>query len=298
MEPRPTLITRRRAIAAASLAALSPSTFLFGEKPDPLSAALASIEKKSRGKLGCAVLDTSTGQRIGQRLDERFPMCSTFKVTMTAFILQRAEKGIERLDRKIAFSSKDLVTYSPVTEKHADGDGMTIAELCAAAITYSDNTASNLLLSTFGGPEALTHFLYSIGDPITRLDRFETSLNEATPGDPRDTTTPLAMLNTFNRLVLGDILSAPSRVMLTNWLVANTTGQARLRAGLPQDWKVGDKTGSGDHGTTNDIAIIWPPHRPPVLLTAYLTESPLSADDRNATLAEVGRSVASMIQST
>jgi beta-lactamase class A len=282
-------ITRRTVAASLLLATLSPGSFLLGEQSQTTADILIAIEKKSGGRLGYAMLDTATGKSVSHRATERFPMCSTFKFLAAALILQRVEKGIEHLDRKVVFSTSDLVTYSPITEKRTGPNGMTIAELCLAAITMSDNTAANLLLASFGGPPALTQFLRSIGDPVTRLDRNETTLNEAKPGDPRDTTTPSAMLNNMHNLLLGDILSPASRDQLTQWLLKNTTGKARLQAGIPTDWKEGDKTGSGDNGTTNDIAILWPPNRAPILVAAYLTESPLSADGRNAILAEIGR---------
>lgn len=224
-------------------------------------------------------------------------MCSTSKVASTALVLQRADKGIERLDRKIIFSRKDVVSYSPITEKHVGPEGMTVAEVCQAAMTWSDNTAANLLLSSFGGPKALTAFLRSIGDPVTRLDRTEPALNEARPGDPWDTTTPAAMLDDLHSFVFGNVLSATSRSMLSNWLVENKTGATSLRAGMPGDWKVGDKTGSGGYGSTNDIAVIWAPRRAPVLVTAYLSECPLPSEERYAILADIGRAVASTIKS-
>jgi beta-lactamase class A len=286
-------ITRRAAVTSLFLAALSPRTLLRGQQPE--TDILIAIEKESGGRLGYAMLDTATGKSASHRATERFPMCSTFKFLAAAFILQRVEKGIEHLDRKVVFSTSDLVTYSPITEKRTGPNGMTIAELCVAAITMSDNTAANLLLASFGGPPALTQFLRSIGDPVTRLDRNETTLNEAKPGDPRDTTTPSAMLNNMHNLLLGDILSPASRDQLTQWLLKNTTGKARLQAGLPTDWKEGDKTGSGDNGTTNDIAILWPLNRAPILVAAYLTESPLSAEGRNAILAKIGRATANLI---
>ena len=168
---------------------------------------------------------------------------------------------------------------------------MTLAELCAAAIDYSDNTAGNMLLAQIGGPEGLTRFARTLGDAVTRLDRRETALNESLPGDPRDTTTPAAMLANLDSLVLGSALSGGSRDQLTAWLKGNTTGGTRLRAGLPADWAVGDKTGAGDRGSTNDIAVIWPPGRKPVLVTAYLTGTTASTEQRNATHASVGRAV-------
>jgi beta-lactamase class A len=155
----------------------------------------------------------------------------------------------------------------------------------------SDNTAGNLLLASFGGPAGLTAYARSLGDAVTRLDRIEPDLNEALPGDPRDTTSPVAMLTNLQSLVLGNVLSAVSKERLTGWLVGNKTGDARLRAGLPKDWRVGDKTGSGERGTTNDVGIVWPPGRAPVIIAIYLTGTPAAAEQRNATLAAVGRAV-------
>jgi beta-lactamase class A len=165
---------------------------------------------------------------------------------------------------------------------------MTVGELCEAAITVSDNTAGNLLLASFGGPAGLTAYIRSLGDPMTRLDRNEPTLNEATPGDVRDTTTPAAMLGLMRQLLLGTALSPASRERLVGWLVANTTGNARLRAGAPGA-RVGDKTGTGAHGTTNDVGIIWPPGREPILVAAFLTNTPREGAANEAILASVGR---------
>jgi beta-lactamase class A len=159
-------------------------------------------------------------------------------------------------------------------------------------MTYSDNTAGNLILSSIGGPQGLTAFARSIGDNVTRLDRDEPTLNEAVPGDPRDTTSPSAMLKNIEKLVLGDVLSVASKEQLTKWLVGNKTGGARLRAGLPKDWRCGDKTGSGERGTTNDVGMVWPPSGKPVAVTIYLTETSAPPEKRNATLAAVGRAIA------
>jgi beta-lactamase class A len=261
---------------------------------DALAAELARIEKTVAGRLGVAVRDTGTGRRRGHRLDERFPMCSTFKMLASAALLARVDKGVEDLGRRIRYSSADLVPYSPVTKEHV-ADGMTLAEICHAAITQSDNTAGNLILASLGGPAALTRYARSIGDPVTRLDRTEPTLNEAIPGDPRDTTTPAAMAANLEALALGDTLSPRSRDQLATWLVATETGDARLRAGIPKDWRVGDKTGTGNRGTANDIAVIWPPQRKPLTVSVYLTETKASLDDRNAAIAAVGRAVAAWL---
>jgi beta-lactamase class A len=259
-----------------------------------LGAAFAKIEAESGGRLGVAVLDTASGALAGHRTDERFPMCSTFKALAAAAILARVDAGKEQLTRRIPVESKDILSYAPVTKQHV-GQDMTVGELCEAAVTLSDNTAANLLLASFGGPSALTAYVRSLGDDITRLDRIEPDLNEATPGDPRDTTTPAAMAKNLRLLATGTALSAASRDQLIAWLVGCKTGDAKLRAGLPKSWRVGDKTGSGAHGSSNDVAVIWPDGKPPVFVASYLTETTIPDDQRNAVHAAVGRALAAAI---
>nr|WP_235782643.1 class A beta-lactamase [Bradyrhizobium murdochi] len=260
-----------------------------------LSDEIKRLESESGGRLGVCVLDTATNTRHDHRGDERFPMCSTFKMLAAAAILARVDAGHEQLTRRITFDASALVVYSPITEKRVGGDGMTLAEICEAAVTLSDNTAGNLLLASIGGPPGLTAFARSLGDQVTRLDRDEPSLNEALPDDPRDTTTPNAMASNLQALVLGTkALSAASREQLTAWLIANKTGDTRLRAGLAKDWRVGDKTGTGARGTNNDVAVTWPPGKAPIVITAYLTGSTVSAAQQNAILASVARAVSAM----
>lgn len=254
---------------------------------------MAKIEEASGGRLGVAILDTTTAIRVGHRSGERFPMCSTFKLLAVGAVLRRADQGREQLDRTVRFTRKDLITYSPATEKRVDS-GMSIKDLCAAAITLSDNTAANLLLASIGGPPGLTTFVRMLGDDLTRLDRIEPDLNEALPHDPRDTTTPDNMLSDLRELALGNALSLSSRSQLTDWLVHNKTGDQRLRAGVPAAWKVGDKTGSGARGTTNDVAVLWPPQRDPILAAVYLTETTADEDYRNGTIAAVGAALAAV----
>ena len=253
------------------------------------SSALADLERRNGGRLGVAALDTASGRTGGHRSDERFPLTSTFKFLAAALVLARVDRGQERLDRRVVFSDKDLVTYSPVTKDHVGPAGLSMAEICEAAVTLSDNTAGNLMLASFGGPPALTAYARTLGDVLTRLDRIETALNEAAPGDPRDTTTPNAMLGDMQRILVGDALSGEARERLTQWLLASKTGTKRVRAGLPPDWRVGDKTGGGDNGTTNDVAIAWPPGRAPILVAVYFTGSTIPDDARNAVIAEAGR---------
>lgn len=293
----PAAMTRRTALAGCAFAhfGLLSSEFAYAAPTTDPGAELAALERRSGGRLGVAALDLGTNTRIAHRADERFPMCSTFKFLAAACVLARADAGQERLDRRVVFGPADLVTYSPITEKRVGGDGMSMAEICEAAMILSDNTAGNLMLATFGGPAGLTAYVRSLGDEITRLDRIETDLNEATPGDPRDTTTPGAMLENIRRIVLGDALSPKARDQITTWLVANRTGDTRIRAGVPKDWRVGDKTGTGGNGANNDVGVLWPPDRAPTILTVYLAEAPGPLEARNAIVAEAARIVAGSV---
>jgi beta-lactamase class A len=275
------------AATAASLslrAAGSPSADRLTEANDRL----AAIEAREGGRLGVAVLDTGRGAGLAHRAGERFPMCSTFKLMASATVVKRVDEGKERLDRVIPYGPGDLLEYAPVTKAHVADGGMPLADLCAAAIDWSDNTAANLILDAIGGPQAFTAFMRSLGDSTTRLDRNEPTLNTAIPGDERDTTTPLAMARAMRTVLLGSVLSEASRGQLEAWLISDKVGDKRLRAGLPPSWGIGDKTGSGDHGTANTIAIIRPPGRAPLLAAVYLTESDASMDARNAVHKEVG----------
>jgi beta-lactamase class A len=255
--------------------------------------ALKTIEALTGGRLGVAALDTGTQAPLGYKADRRFPLCSTFKFLAVASMLKRIDDRADAIDRMVPYGEADLLEYAPVTRQHAGDGAMTIDALCAAAIEYSDNTAANLLLREMGGPPALTRFARSIGDPVTRLDRNEPTLNQAAPGDERDTTSPAAMMADMQRILLGDVLSADSRARLERWLTGNTTGAKRLRAGLPPDWQIGDKTGTGDV-TFNDIAIIRPPGRQPILATVYITEAKLSAPERDQPIAAVGEVIAEL----
>ncbi|HTH53839.1 MAG TPA: class A beta-lactamase [Edaphobacter sp.] len=287
----PTL-TRRSALASIAATAITPSA-LFASSTSDLAAALSALEQKSRGRLGVSVLFPN-GKRVSHRPDERFPMCSTFKFLAASLILQRVDQGKEHLDRIVSYSKADLVTYSPETEKHV-GSGMTVTELCKAALTLSDNTAANLLLASFGGPPAITAFARSVGDNMTRLDRNETALNESIPGDPRDTTTPNSMLGNLQKILFGDVLKPNTKKQLTDWMLANTTGKTKFVAGLPADWKVADKTGSGEHGSNNDIGALYPPTSKPILITSYLTQTDITTEERNTIHADIARAVATEV---
>jgi len=293
----------RRRFTALAVSSLACSRALASPEKlsDPTARALkrsverelAALDRASHGRLGVAILDTATGARFVHRADERFLMCSTFKLLASAYVLHRVDRGEESLERRIGYDAGALVSWSPVTEKHVS-DGMTLGALCHAAITVSDNAAANLILASYGGPRALTAFVRTLGDTATRADRSEPELNRHNrPGDLRDTTSPNGMLHSVQRLALGDALAPASRTQLQQWLLASTTGERRLKAGLPSGWKIGDKTGSGGGpgvgGTSNDVAVVWPPEgRAPLLVAAYLMDSAAPGEQRDATLARVG----------
>ncbi len=279
-------------IGAPALATPDPATKPFRTKI--AHAKLNRIEADSGGRLGVCILDTATERRLVHRADERFPMCSTFKLLAAAMVLKRVDDGQEQLDRPIAIERSMILAHSPLTEPNVGGT-MTMGALCEATLTQSDNAAANLMLASFGGPTALTAYVRTLGDKTTRLDRNEPSLNEAIAGDPRDTTTPAAMLKSMQALVLGNALKPASRAQLRDWLIANKTGGQKIRAGLPAGWPVGDKTGGGAFGTNNDVAIVWPPGRPPVLVTAYLTQTKAPLAQRDAALAAVAALVPEFI---
>jgi len=289
------LISRRSLIGGSLLAipAFYSLSSLAADVANPANTSieqqLVELERRHGGRLGIAILDTASQRLITQRGDERFALCSTFKALLAAFVLARVDRKQEDLSRMIVYGKEQLVPYSPITEKHTREGGLSVGSICEAAVTLSDNTAANLLLDSVGGPQALTDWLRTLGDDTTRLDRREPELNENRPGDLQDTTTPVAMLNTLRTLVFGSVLSPASRDQLIAWLVSNKTGDQKLRAGLPKGWRVGDKTGSGSNNASNDVAVIWPANRAPLIVTVYYTHSRADAGQVNALMAEVGR---------
>jgi beta-lactamase class A len=262
------------------------------ERVDQANQRLVAIEAREGGRLGVFARDTGTSSTLSHRADERFPMCSTFKLLAAAAALNLVDQGAERLDRTIAYGPSDLLDYAPIAKAHVAQGSMTLAEACAAAIDWSDNTAANLILQAIGGPAGFTQFARSLGDNVTRLDRNEPSLNTAAPGDERDTTSPRAMAEDIGQVLIGETLSQASRRQLEAWLIDDKVGDKRLRAGLPPSWRIGDKTGTGDHGTANTIAIIRPPDRAPIIAAVYYTGSPAPLDARNAIHKEIGGLIA------
>jgi beta-lactamase class A len=256
----------------------------------PWPTELAALERRSGGRLGVYAIDTGSGRTLEHRARERFPMCSTFKLLAAGAVLARVDRRNEDLGRRVGYSQSDMLDNSPVTKANLDLSSMTIGGLCEAAMVQSDNTAANLLLHSLLGPAGVTKFARKLGDRVTRLDRDEPALNSAIPGDPRDTTSPLAMAGDVRAIVLGNVLSPRLRARMVAWMRACQTGAQALRAGVPASWNTGDKTGSGPHGTSNDVAVMWPPERAPIVVAAYATGL-RGAADRQAVLAAVGRIV-------
>ena len=278
------LLAANSSLGGSSAAPNTPGTGDFQNR-------IAAIETKAGGRIGVTALDTGSGKRFRYRSEERFPMCSTFKFLAAAAVLKRVNEKQDQLDRFIHYGPKDILEYAPVTKAHLKDEGMTLGALCAAAIEQSDNTAGNLLLDVIGGPPGLTNFARSLGDGMTRLDRKEPELNGAIPGDERDTTMPAAMCADMQRLLLGDALSGSSRRQLEDWLQHNETGALMIRAAVPKSWSVGDKTGRCANGSSNDIAILRPAGRAPILVAIYCTGLTASAQDRAAAIAEAARVV-------
>jgi beta-lactamase class A len=256
-----------------------------------------ALEQRAGGRLGVFALDTHSGREWALRADERFALCSTFKWLLAACVLARVDRAELALDTRVSFGAADLLQHAPVCREHVAAGALSIEALARAAVVLSDNTAANLLLARLGGPAGLTQFCRSLGDETTRLDRYEESLNENTPGDERDTSTPRAMVKLLERVLCPgpaarDVLSSGSRERLLGWLRESPTGKARLRAGLPASWNAGDKTGTGQRGACNDVAIAFPPGRAPLLLAVYLSDGPGSLEVLQSVHADVARHIA------
>ncbi|MEU5974846.1 class A beta-lactamase [Streptomyces sp. NPDC047315] len=273
----------------------------LGTTDPAVAAQLRAYEKEHGALLGVVGYNFRTGATVAHNADRPFPICSVFKTLAVAAVLRDLDHRGEVLARRIRYTYDDVLAAggpdsSQITKKNV-ARGMTIRELCDASITYSDNCAANLLLRELGGPTAITEFCRSIDDEVTRLDRWEPDLNTAEPDRVTDTTTPKAIAVTYTRLVLGTVLNRPDRQLLTDWLLANTTSSERLRAGLPADWKLGDKTGGGEYGTNNDVGIAWTPEGAPVVLSVFSTkpDSPKGPRD-NALIKKTGALLAGALR--
>lgn len=278
------------AIVALCTIVLAGPAFAYD---DNLIETIKAVEKRIGGRVGAAIYDTETGRNWEYRARERFPLSSTFKAFACAAVLSRVDQGAEQLDRVIEIQESDLVTYSPVTEKRIGTEGMTLSDLCNAAVTLSDNTAGNIILQSLGGPEGFTNYMRTIGDPMTHLDRWETTLNEGAPNDMRDTTTPQAAANSLHTVLLGDVLSASSRQQIIDWMRSDQVAGALFRSAVPTEWQIADKTGAGGHGSRSIIAVMWPPQRKPIIATVYMTDNSAEFADRNAAIAEIGAAIVS-----
>lgn len=252
--------------------------------------AIAALERDYNTTIGLAAMNLHTGTRLAHRAGERFPMLSVFKVLAAAAVLRDHDVHGETLDRRVWFPPADVLEYAPVAAEHVD-TGMTVAQMCTAALQLSDNTAGNLLLREIGGPRGLSAFARSLGDRATRLDRWEPDLNTALPGDDRDTTTPAAIARTFARLLVGHALAPRDRRRLRAWMEDNQTSAGRFRAGLPEGWRLADKTGAGDYATNNDVGVAWTPSGTPVVIAALTRRDESDADRDNAVLADIARLV-------
>jgi beta-lactamase class A len=280
---------------AEQAAPTSPPTSAPSATPtlSPYDADFAGLEAQFGSRLGVYAIDTGTGREIAYRADERFAYASTFKALAAAAVLQ--QNDIADLDRLVTFTEADLITYSPVTELRVD-TGMTLGEIAEAAVRYSDNTAGNLLLDELDGPAGFTAALAAIGDDTTQSVRWEAGLNDAVPGDPRDTTSPRAFATDLREFALGDALPAAKQQLLVDWMSGNATGANLIRSGVPADWAVADKSGSGGYGVRNNIAVLYPPDAAPIVLAVLSTKDSPDAARDDALIAQAASVVAGALQ--
>ncbi|MEU0060320.1 class A beta-lactamase [Streptomyces sp. NPDC006334] len=286
---------RRTLLVAGAATATCVLTGAPARASDGVIGGLRALEERYGARLGVYAHNVCTGETVRHRADTLFPICSLFKTLAAAAVLRDLDRDGEVLSRRIHYTAADLVEHSDVTKEHL-ATGMTIAELCEAAICRSDNTAGNLLLRELGGPTTITRFARSLGDPVTRLDRWETELNSGEPWRTTDTTSPRAIARTYARLVLGDALSRPDRALLTDWLLHNKTSDTRLRAGLPSSWAVADKTGGGSYGTNNNVGIAWTEDGTPLVLSILSRKFDQDAASENKLIADTTRFLADALR--
>jgi beta-lactamase class A len=242
------------------------------------------LEREFDARLGVYALDTGTGRSVAYQADERFAYASTFKALAVGAVLQ--QRGLDGLDKVVTYSRDDLIDNSPVSENFVE-TGMSLRELCAATLWYSDNTAANLLFDELGGPDGLEKALERLGDDVTEMDRYEPDLSDGTPGDLRDTTTPRAIAGDLRAFLLGKALDRDERALLRTWMETNTTGETLIRAGLPADWTVADKSGTAGYGGRNDIAVVWPDDGGnPIVLAVMSSRDTQGAERRDALIAK------------
>ncbi|PEJ05343.1 class A beta-lactamase BlaIII [Bacillus wiedmannii] len=255
----------------------------------------AKLEKEYDAKLGIYALDTGTNQTIAYHSDDRFAFASTSKSLAVGALLHK--NSLEALDQRITYTHEDLSNYNPITEKHVD-TGMTLKELADASVRYSDSTAHNLILKQLGGPSEFEKILREMGDTVTTSERFEPELNEVHPGETHDTSTPEAIAKTLQSFTLGTALPTEKRELLVDWMKRNTTGDKLIRAGVPKGWEVADKTGAGSYGTRNDIAIIWPPNKKPIVLAILSNHDKEDAEYDDKLIADATKVVLNTLKAT
>lgn len=280
-------VYRVSALIIWSMFAVSPAV---QANTDTLPEQIRTVEADTGARVGVYVLDTSNGTNWQYHGQDRFPLMSTFKTLACAKLLHDADHEGLLLTESVVIKEHDLITWSPVMKKRV-GQAVSLTEACAATMLMSDNTAANIVLNAIQGPDALTAFLRQTGDRVTRLDRIEPALNEALPGDERDTTTPEAMVNNLKRLLLGDVLSDAARQQLTDWMKGNKVSDSLLRSVLPNDWDIADRSGDGGSGSRGITAIVWPADKAPLIISIYMTETEVSFKERNAAIAAIGRAI-------
>jgi beta-lactamase class A len=298
------MVTRRTILSGAiALVAATGCVGTVRRRDAETLAELEAIHGRIGGRLGVYVMKTQSARlrqtwELAYHAHERFAMCSTFKLLLAGAILARVEDGALTLEQKVPLSEADMISHAPVTASRVAEGSISVGELCAAVIEVSDNPAANLLLRLIDGPAGLTRYLRGIGDSVTRLDRYELDLNTNLPGDPRDTTTPHAMVGSMQTLLTGDVLNEESRAHLIRWLRGSKTGLGRIRAGLPADWQAGDKTGTGANGAANDVVVAWPTASSIVTAAVYMSESKESRATLERAHADIGSVIARRITSS
>ncbi len=278
----------RACIALLSVFALLSANSVHAQEFSRLLDAVQAEERTLQARVGLALFDAESGRTVNYRGDERFPLNSTHKAFSCAALLARVDARAVALDAPVSISREMLVAYSPITEKALPPRTISLRESCRAAVSYSDNTAGNVVLDAIGGAAGFNAYLRSLGDEQTRLDRREPELNESVPGDPRDTTTPLAIVGALRQILLGDGLSESSRIELKQWMLDDQVGGPLLRAALPADWRIADKTGAGGYGSRSIVAVIWPPARQPLVVAIYITQTEAAMTASNQAIARIG----------
>lgn len=275
---------------SAALSSASVATTRTSTAEKPFAGELRELEGKFDARLGVYAVDTGTGREVAYRDGERFGYHSTFKALAAGAVLRKY--SLSGMNKVIKYSGDDLVANSPITEKHVE-TGMTLRELCDAAVRFSDNTAANLLFDALGGPKGLQGELRGMGDDVTLMERIEPGLSDWRPDETRDSTTPRALAKDLRAYVLGDVLHKPERARLTKWLKTNVTGDELIRAGVPDGWVVGDKTGTGSgYGGRNDIAVVWRPDAAPIVMAIMSNRDEAEDTHDNKLIAEAASVVA------